>query len=206
MKKFSNEIKTGAVVVAAILIALFFWLKTSNFISQTYKLKTYFSHADGVKENAIVCLAGIEAGRVESVKFLYRPDETKVELVLLLDTKAKVREDSIAFIGTTGFIGDAYIGITPGTSQGFLKSGSTLPSEDPIETREIMKRAEGISEKLDIILGDAKTIVSGNKGKVDNIIANLEEASASFNEFAEDIKAHPWKLLMRGKEEKKKKR
>ena len=203
MRKFTNELKTGLVIIVAILIGLFFWLKTSNFRAQEYNLKTYFSHAEGIKENSIVALAGIEVGRVTDVNFVYKPDQTQVEIVLKLDTKAKVRDDSIAFIGTTGFIGDAYIGITPGNSKGFLKPGATIVSEDPIEMRKLFKKADQIAEKLDHVLGDVKTIVSDNKAKVNTIVDNLEATSENFKEFSDDIKQHPWKLLMKGKDTKK---
>lgn len=203
MKNFTNEIKTGLVIVSAILIGVFFWLKTSNFQSEGYSLKTYFSHAEGVKENSIVNLAGIEVGRVTSVEFIYEPNKTNVEVVMLIDEAAKVRANSIAFIGTTGFIGDAYIGMTPGNSGDFLKDGDIVISEDPIEMRKFMKQAEEIAGKLDMILGDVKTLVSDNKEKVDSIVLNLEQTSENFNELSDDIKRHPWKLLMKGKEKKK---
>ncbi|MGB2705459.1 MAG: MlaD family protein [Candidatus Omnitrophota bacterium] len=201
--KFTNEVKTGLVVFMAILIGLFFWLRTSDFKTETYSLKTYFNHAEGIKDDAIVALAGIEVGRVTDINFIYKPDQTKVELVLLIDGKAKIREDSIAYIGTTGFIGDAHIGITPGTSAKFLKLDDVIASEDPVEMRELMKRADEIAKNLDGILGDVKTVVSDNKNKIDNIVTNLEETAVNFNEFSEDIKAHPWKLIIKGKEKKK---
>ena len=199
-KKFSNEIKTGIVVIVAVLIGIFFWLRTSNIRTQVYHLKTSFSHADGVGENSTVSLAGIEVGRVESIRFVYNPDETKVELSLAIDSKAKVREDSIAFIGTSGFIGDAYIGITPGNSPTFLKNNDAIKSEDPVQMRLLMKRADEIAKKLDFVLGDVKTLVSDNKEKVSTIVTNLEATSKNFEEFSADIKAHPWKLLMKGKD------
>ena len=138
---------------------------------------------------------------MENLKFIYSP-QTKIELILSIDEKAKVREDSIAFIGTTGFIGDAYVGITPGTKAAFVKKGATIVSEDPVEMRMLMKRADGIAKKLDGVLGDVKTLVSDNKSKVDTIVSNLEDTSSNFKEFSADIKSHPWKLLMKGKEKK----
>jgi len=208
MKKnlFTNELKTGLVIVAAILIGIFFWFRTSNFRSATYTLKTYFTQPDGIKENAIVTLSGIEVGRVIGVNFVYKPEETKVELILEIDKKAKVREDSIAYVCTTGFVGDAYIGLTPGTSKIFVKSNATLTSEDPVQMRELMKKADQIATRLDVILGDVKTIVSENKDKVNNIVTNLEGTALNFKEFSADIKAHPWKLLMKGKDTTKKKK
>ncbi|MCQ9206587.1 MAG: MlaD family protein [Omnitrophica bacterium] len=202
MKNYTNEVKTGLTIIAAILVSIFLWSKTTNFYSDTYKLKTRFTAANGIKENAIVALAGIEVGRVESIKFIYEP-KTKVELVLVLDSKAKVRSDSIAFIGTSGFIGDAFVGITTGSANEFLKNNATLASEDPVEMRELMKRADGIAKNLDIVLADVKTIVSDNKDKIDGIVVNLEETTANFNAFSADIKKHPWKLLFKGKARRK---
>ena len=198
--KFNNEIKTGLVIVMAIIVGIFYWVKTSNFKSDVYTLKTSFSHAEGVNDSSTVNFAGIEVGRVSELNFVYGDDGTKIELVLLIDNKAKVRSDSIAFIGTTGFIGSSYVGITPCNASDFLKPNDHIISEDPIEMREVMKKAEAIAKNLDSILGDVKTLVSDNKGKVDGIVTNLEQTSTNFNEFSEDIKKHPWKLLIKGKD------
>jgi len=205
--KITNEAKTGMVVVAAIVVAVVFWVKTTDFNGKPYKVKTYFNYAEGIKVDSIVKLAGIEAGRVETVKFQYVP-ETKVELVLAINKKAKIREDSVAFISTSGMIGDAYIGVTPGLpDKAFVKDGAVLISEDPVEMRKLMKKADAISENLDKTLGEVKNLaenvnglVKDNKNRIDNIAANLEETATNFKEFSSDIKQHPWKLLMKGKE------
>ena len=205
--KITNELKTGMVVVAAIVVAVIFWVKTTDFSARPYRVKTYFNYAEGVKVDSIVKLSGIEVGRVEKIKFNYEP-ETRVELILTLNTKAKVHEDSIAFISTSGLIGDAYIGITAGSpDKPFVKEGATLMSEDPVEMRKLMKKAEGIAENLDKTLVEVKDlaqnltgVVKDNRQRVDNIAVNLEQTAVNFKEFSEDIKKHPWKLLMKGKE------
>ena len=195
----NNEMKTGIVVVAGILAAVLFWSKTTDLSAKPYKIKTYFNYADGVKKDSIVKLSGIEVGRVDSVNLVYTPD-TKIEVILSVDKKAKVREDGIAFISTSGMIGDAYIGIAQGSAEKqFIKDGGEIPSEDPIEMRKLMSKADAIADNLDKTLAQVKSLVADNKTKVDNIAANLESTSANFKEFSEDIKQHPWKLLVKGK-------
>lgn len=209
MKKFTDEIKIGIFIVIALLAAILLWAKTQNFAADTYNLKACFSYAGGLKENAVVALSGIEVGRVKEINFIYGP-ETKVELVLSIDKDAKVHSDSIAYIDSTGFVGDAYVGLTPGSgSCPFVKNGDMLSSEDPVQMRELMKRADAISGKLDEALVDVKRLafnlsgtVENNKDKIDNIVKNLEQTAVNFNEFSDDIKQHPWKLLMKGKEKK----
>ena len=199
-----NEFMTGVIVAAALAVAAFFWVKTTDFSSKPYRLKTYFNYAEGVKVDSVVKLSGIEAGRVEKISFRYEP-ETKVELSLVVNKDAKVREDSVAFISTSGIVGDAYIGITAGSAgKPFTRDGATLESEDPIEARKLMKRADAIADKLDMALAQVKTLAEGvngvvkdNKARIDSIAANLEETSSNFRELSEDIKKHPWKLLMK---------
>jgi len=195
----NNEMKTGIVVAAGILVAVLFWIKTTDLSAKPYKVKTYFNYADGVKKDSIVKLSGIEVGRVDKVGLVYTP-ETKIEVILSVDKNAKIREDAIAFISTSGMIGDAYIGIAQGsTEKQFIKDGGEIPGEDPVEMRKLMKKADAIADNLDKTLVQVKSLVADNKAKVDNIAANLEVTSANFKEFSEDIKQHPWKLLMKGK-------
>lgn len=195
----SNEMKTGVVVVAGILVAVYFWARTTDLSAAPYKVKTYFNYADGVKKDSIVKLSGVEVGRVEKVNLVYLPD-TKIELVLNIDKKAKIREDALAFISTSGMIGDAFIGIAQGsTEKQFIKDGGQIASEDPVEMRKFMKKADAIADNLDKTLVQVKSLVTDNKAKVDNIVSNLEATTANFKEFSEDIKRHPWKILAKGK-------
>lgn len=208
MIKMSNEIKTGIIVVAAILVVVLFYAKTAGTKSgKMYRIKTYFNYAEGVKQDAIVKLAGIEVGRVEKIQFQYTP-ETKIEMVMAISDTARLREDSIAFIATSGMIGDAYVGITPGTAdKPAVKDGGTIASEDPIEARKLWKKADVIADNLDKMLVEVKGltenvngVVKDNKERIDSIAVNLEQTSVNFKDFSADIKKHPWKLLMKGKE------
>jgi phospholipid/cholesterol/gamma-HCH transport system substrate-binding protein len=172
-----------------------------------YRIKTYFNYAEGVKQDAIVKLAGIEVGRVEKIQFQYTP-ETKVEMVIALSDKARIHEDSIAYIATSGMIGDAYIGITSGSAdKPSVIEGGIIAIEDPVEFRKIWKKADVIADNLDKMLieirdlaENANGMVNNNKQRIDGIAVNLEQTSINFKDFSADIKQHPWKLLMKGKE------
>lgn len=200
--KITNELKIGLIVVAAILVASVFWMKTTKFSDKPYRLKTQFNYAEGLKADSVVKLSGIEIGRVENIKFTYNPD-TKVELTLLLNKDAKVHEDSIAYISSSGIVGDAFLGLTPGSpDKPFAKNGDTVSSEDPVEMRKIMKQVDTIAGSLDKTLAEFREltanvngVVKDNKAKIDGMLVNLEQTSANFKEFSEDIKKNPWKLL-----------
>lgn len=195
--KISNEVKAGVVVLAALLIGAFFFLKTANFQTRTYELKTYFKFAGDLKKDAVVKLAGIEAGRVTTMNFLYDP-ETKVECIITLNDNIKVRQDSIAYIGTAGFVGDAYIGITGGAAPEFLNDGDTVTSEEPVQMREVMKEVGKTLQEVQSLAANVNGVVKDNKPGIDKIISNVEVTTANLKEFSEDVKKHPWKLLFKG--------
>ena len=200
--KITNELKTGLIVVAAIVVAAIFWLKTANFSDKPYRLKTQFNYAEGLKADSVVKLSGIEIGRIEDIKFIYNPD-TKVELTLLLDKDAKIHGDSIAYISSSGIVGDAFLGLTPGSpDKPFAKNGDTVTSEDPVEMRKIMKQVDSIAGSLDKTLTEFRELTSNingvvkdNRAKIDSLLMNMEQTAMNFKEFSEDIKKNPWKLL-----------
>ena len=196
MKKFTNEIKAGILIVIAIVVSSLFFIRTSTFKTDTYDLKTYFQFAGGLKEDAAVKLSGIEVGRLKKLKIVYLP-ETTIECIFELNDNAKVRMDSIAYIATSGFLGDSHIGLTPGTGTEFIQPGGTVKSEDPMQMRLFMKKAEKIADNLDKTLAAVKDIVVDNKQNIDNIVVNLEGTTENFKEFSADIKKNPWKLLFR---------
>jgi phospholipid/cholesterol/gamma-HCH transport system substrate-binding protein len=203
--KITNEVKTGMIVVAAILATALFYVKTTDFNAAPYKVKAFFSYADGIKEDSIVKLSGIEVGRVTGIRFQYDP-ETRVEVELTLVQKAKLHEDSLAFIATSGMIGDAFIGLTPGSSdKPVVKNGATVASEDPVQMRLFWKKADAIASNLDKTLLEIKdlaanvnNVVKDNRPRIDSIVMNIEQTSVNFKDFSQDLKSHPWKLLMKG--------
>ena len=46
---------------------------------------------------------------------------------------------------------------------------------------------------------NSNAVVTDNKDKIDAIFENLEQTTANFKEFSEDIKRNPWKLMSKGK-------
>jgi phospholipid/cholesterol/gamma-HCH transport system substrate-binding protein len=195
--KISNEIKAGTVVVVAIAITLFFFAKTATFQHKKYQLKTYFVYAGDLKNDALVKLSGVEVGRLKAMKFKYDEQGTRVECLLELTAAAKIRSDSLAYIAASGFVGDAYIGLTPGQAKDFVKAGTVIASEDPVQMRLLMKKADEIANNLDSILADIRSVVSDNKQNLNNIVLNLEATTENFKEFSEDVKSSPWKLLFK---------
>jgi len=211
MVKISNEFKTGMVVlISAVLLAIFI-ISVGKF-AMFEKRSIYhivFNWTNGLDNNAPVRLAGVEIGQVTEVKLDYE-GATKVLLTLSVDSAAKIRKDAKAYAATLGLMGEKYIEITPGSKDAeYLEPGAVLQGEDPVRMEELVEIGKEIAAKVDSSLIDIQAFVKNlnatltdNRGQIDTIIGNLNQTSENFKEFSDDIKRHPWKLIIKGKEEK----
>ena len=211
MAKFTNEMKTGIVVIAAVVLLGIMVAMVGDYhlFDKGYSVKVVFDYTNGVDKNAPIRLAGVDVGEVTDVRLQYG-DKTQVLLTLYMEPWAKIREDSKVYSTTLGLMGEKYIEITPG-SEGvaFVKPGSTMIGENPVRIEELIKSAEQIADNIDKTLVDVQKLaknlnsaVEGNRPKLDSIFDNLEVSSENLKEFTQDIKWHPWKLLRKGKERK----
>lgn len=227
MGKLSNEIKTGIAVLASVLILLGIFLKTGDIgVKQKgYTVKTRFQSAAGIKQFAPVRLAGVEVGEVRDVKLLYEADATVVEATLWVEQHVKLRKDAEAMMSSLGLMGEKYVEIRPGKGTEFVEPGGTILARDPVNFDELMEKAsvamdeatatmkefKSLAVHADELLVEAKPkvmnvltnldgILDKNRPKLDNIMSNLEVTSEYFKEFSEDVRHHPWKVLIKGKE------
>lgn len=212
MAKLNNEIKTGIVVVVAALFLLFMVYKVGGIrVEKGYELRCFFNYVGGLEEKAPVKLAGVGVGEVKEVSHTYVGDETKVLVTLSMNEQAKIREDSKIDISTTGLIGEKYVEISGG-SKGtpFVKPGTTLVGKDPFKMEDLIETGEELAARLDEsmqdlqkLMKDTDGVIVDNREDIRTTIANLKESSENFKEFSDDIRRHPWKLLIKGKEKKK---
>jgi len=200
--KISLELKVGIFIfIGLIILAIFiFLIGNFQFMRPSYNLKLIFGYANGLKTGAPLRLAGVDVGEVKDlhIGFDIQNQKTSIEVIVSLRKSAKVPRDSQAWINTLGLLGEKYVDIIPGKNYtDLLKENEIIVGVDPIPMQEIMKQANDLVTSLENILSKIKS-GEGTVGKLisdDTVYKNLEEFSA-------DIKAHPWKLLFKGKEKK----
>ncbi|MBI3315552.1 MAG: MCE family protein [Candidatus Omnitrophica bacterium] len=212
MKKISNETKTGALVLAAILVLGVLIFKVGNFslFPKGALVKARIHYAAGVKKHAPVRLSGVDVGEVKDIRMIYG-EETWVELWLRLNEGVKLRADSVAYVTTLGLMGEKYVEIKAGTSaQPYAEEGQMIPAEDPVRLEELIQLGTRVADEIAQMAKDIRRMVNhvddtvvGNKPRFDHIFKNLDETSENFREFSQDIKYHPWKVLAKGKEKSK---
>jgi phospholipid/cholesterol/gamma-HCH transport system substrate-binding protein len=124
------------VSLAALAFAIVTLSTRSGVWAPRYRLVAYFDNVQGLIAGAPVWLAGRPVGRVESVSFGERPEggRSALQVVLQIDreVRERIRNDSVATIGTIGLLGDRYVEVSIGTTAG-------QPLDDGAEIRTITR-------------------------------------------------------------------
>ncbi|AFC84904.1 outer membrane lipid asymmetry maintenance protein MlaD [Frateuria aurantia] len=94
-------------------------------IGGTYEVTADFSNVGNLSQGALVKLAGVAVGSVESVTA--DPAQLNAHVVLAIDKKFnQIPDDSSAAIFTNGLLGPRYVEIQPGGSPDMLKNGDQM--------------------------------------------------------------------------------
>jgi phospholipid/cholesterol/gamma-HCH transport system substrate-binding protein len=171
-----------------------------NIKREGYYVYAVFDEIAGLDTKAPVMLNGREVGKVEDIDIEYKGDSTRIVLKIWLSEEAKIRDDASVSIKTLGLMGEKYIQISSSEGKNFIRPEAVLIGKPYMDLDVLMEEAKGIADEIKNLAGSLNSTLEGNQDNVSQIIENLESASANMEEFTEDIKNNPWKLLFRAKE------
>jgi phospholipid/cholesterol/gamma-HCH transport system substrate-binding protein len=186
--KVSTEAKVGILVLVGIILLLFMSFKVSRL--ERLKGEVYtalFPSVSGLVVNANVEVAGVPVGRVERIGL----DEGMARVWMKIG-QAQIHADAEAAVKTHGVLGDKYVEIKQGSPNApLLPPGAEItnvrsaPDMDQVFT-SLESAARGMAD-LGKSLHEA---VGGEEGqnKIQEIVANLQEASAGLKEMVQDNK------------------
>ena len=229
------EAKVGIFVFVGLIILVYFVMHIGDIrlLSSGYNLKVFFGFANGIKINAPVRVAGVDAGEVRNINVFFDPasKKTRVEIAFWVKNDTKIPRDSEVMINTLGLLGEKYLEIIPGSDYSNLfKGGDVLTGEDPVSMEEIGKLGRRIAAKIEdsieslnellkneelqeSLTGTAKNMdeltgkmnlaldkINRGEGTIGKFIYD-EDIHQDVEAFVADLRAHPWKLLYRPKEE-----
>ncbi|MBI4335446.1 MAG: MCE family protein [Candidatus Omnitrophica bacterium] len=216
-RSVSFEVKVGIFVFLGIIIMFLIVFSIGEFyiLKPTYKIRVTFGFANGIEDGAPVRLAGINVGEIEDVGAYYDDlqKRTKVFMVAKIKKQARVERDAVCRINTLGLLGEKYLEITPGTAaSGHVQDQETVIGEDPVPMEEVTKTMKELTDTARAITASTKVIMErlekgdGTIGKLlaeEEIYDNLRATTENLRELSEDVKHHPWKLLIKGRETEK---
>ena len=170
-----------------------------------------FAYIGGLAKNSPVHYAGHKVGKVTDIRFNGSAD-APVSVTVSIQDDITVREDSLVYIDSLGFMGEKFLEITAGTPD-----AAVVPLEfvvrgiDPMPMMELLKKGNALlaefeetNKHLDTLLTNVGDVVGENKEVIGGTFVNLEASSKNLKEMTADLKRHPWKLLKKSSDKKKK--
>lgn len=158
MKKiFNKEFLIGLSVIVAIVILIFGidFLKGINLFTPANFYYATYDNVAGLELSAPVNIDGYKVGQVREIKFDYEKPG-KIEVVLALDKKLRLPEDTRAVIGSS-LLGGSYIDLKYGKSSKMIEVGGHVPTDVTSDlmaslSSEVMPAVNGILPKVDSLL------------------------------------------------------
>jgi phospholipid/cholesterol/gamma-HCH transport system substrate-binding protein len=124
--------------------ASFSWLAVKMgdirfFMEDSYPVSARFISISGLKEGALIELAGVKIGKVTNIEL--DADEYEAVVRMNISKDVRLQDDTIASIRTAGIIGDRYIKLTPGGSEDYLGPGDEIEeTESAISLEELVSK------------------------------------------------------------------
>jgi phospholipid/cholesterol/gamma-HCH transport system substrate-binding protein len=175
-----SELKIGIVAVIAITLAVMIIVAVggqAGFFWQQYKLKTRFADVQGLKPGAVVRVAGVEIGKVDSIVFV--GSEVEVVLSIKEEHQSHITTESRASIGSLSLLGEPVIDISPSSQGTLLKDGDSIPSVRP--RAQLSDVAQGATQSLEQLSAMLRDIRDG-KGTLGKIFTD-DQLYKEINQF-----------------------
>ncbi len=194
MSDVALKTKVGALILVAVSLLVGFVLLLGTFtVGPRITLHLEFADSGSMLRGAPVKIAGVRAGRVESVDFLAgraarksaprRPDEPpiNVSVRISVDTRMAeaVRQDSEFVITTQGVLGEKYLEIVPGTAAAPpWADGAFVRGSDPPRLDLLFSRVDGIMSQVEAALGGADL-------NIGELVRNLTRLTHNLDDYVE---------------------
>ncbi|MBI2884194.1 MAG: outer membrane lipid asymmetry maintenance protein MlaD [Candidatus Methylomirabilis oxyfera] len=138
MKRLTMETLVGLFVVVGIVSLAWLSIRLGRLEvvgDRGYTVLAEFDSVAGLKNGAVVEIAGVEVGRVKTIGL----DSYRAVVAMSIDPGIKLQDDAIVSIRTKGLIGEKYVRITPGGSDTLVRPGGKLrDTEDPLDIEQLI--------------------------------------------------------------------
>lgn len=166
----SMRLRVGIFVLGLLVLFVVFVLtigSQSRIFERRYTLHAFFGTIEGLNVGAPVRLAGVSVGKVSAITFGKDLASKKIRATMSLDARLqdRIREDSIASIGTIGLVGDKVLELTVGSpDKKVLPPGAVLASIDPTDYAKLLQRGDQIVDNVLRISDSLSHLLGGGAG------------------------------------------
>ncbi|MEW6356814.1 MAG: MlaD family protein [Planctomycetota bacterium] len=178
MEETRSEFWAGIVIIIAVIIVVSMTMTVGKFVDlePRQEIFVYLNRVHGIKPNDPVRYAGMDVGKVSSVK--YDQDKQKVRVNISILADKVIREDSTATVAVT-MMGIASVEISPGAGDAIEKT------EGPIEIKGAETATlQDVADKAGTLLDNLRQMLGEEQRKqFQEIIIHIRDASQSAKEL-----------------------
>jgi phospholipid/cholesterol/gamma-HCH transport system substrate-binding protein len=151
----------GAFVIAGILlfaVGLFLIGNRRMMFSDTFEVYAEFSKVAGLQNGAMVRVAGLDAGEVETIHLPTSPSgRFRIKLRVREDMHPIIRLDSVASIQNDGLVGNKFIQVEAGTDRSpQVPDRGTIQSREPFDLADMLQRVNETIDLVTIMITDVR--------------------------------------------------
>lgn len=181
----------GAFVIGGVLlfaVGLYLIGNRRMMFSDTFEAYAEYSRIAGLQNGAIVRVAGLDAGEVETIHLPNSPSaKFRVKMRIREDVHPLVRLDSVATIQTDGLVGNKFLQVASGTDASpRVPPGGTIMSQEPFDFADMMTKA---NETIDMITTMVKDVKVGIDEALTAVSATATDAQGLIRDTGAEIRA-----------------
>jgi phospholipid/cholesterol/gamma-HCH transport system substrate-binding protein len=216
------------------LTLVLFFISGKDWFRSGYPVDVMFNYVSILNKGAPVRMAGVRVGEVSQVNIVYdqAKQNNRVKVKLFIEKGVKIRENYTFTIRGTHILSEPHVEITPkpGTFP-LIRKGAVMEGVPLVAPEELIDRAHETLDHLSSISGSLKDALKSPEGNVHQSFQNIASSSASLSNilgkvekgdgtlgkllmedelykemeaFVKDVRAHPWKLLKKDSNDKRK--
>jgi phospholipid/cholesterol/gamma-HCH transport system substrate-binding protein len=176
MKSKREEALVGLFVcIAAALLIGTVLAVSGTFSSGGVPYHTYFKSAGGLLPGAMVRYAGMNAGKVKTVR-VDPGDSTRIEIDFTVQRNTPVKTDSLAKISALGALSDNYVEVGPGT-----KGAPLAPPGSELKSAETLTIAD-----LSDMIGSLAPVANQVLQNLNQRLVELQATTSRVNDLLND--------------------
>jgi phospholipid/cholesterol/gamma-HCH transport system substrate-binding protein len=184
MTAISSEAKVGLFVLVALIVLgyMSFQVGQRGFsFKKGYLVEVEFDNAAGLTAGGAVQIAGVEIGKVESIRLKHG----KAVVLLRIPQDVKLEKDVSAAIKTHGILGDKYIEIIPGTlGAAAMNPGDRISQvERHADVDRLLNQLAAIADDVKLVTGALSKAMGGQAGieSMGAILENTRQLTRNLN-------------------------
>lgn len=184
MVSISPEAKVGLFVLVALIILGYMSFRVGEYgfgLAKGYLVTAVFDNVAGLERDASVQIAGVEVGRVESIRL----KEGKALVTMRVLPNVKLEKDVTVLVKTHGILGEKYIEIVPGTKgEVILKGGEQITRvERMVDIDKLLNQITLIADDIKMVTGSLRRVWGVKEGEdsLKSMTKNIRDLTDSLN-------------------------